>query len=79
MDRRQFLGLLVGAVVAPTAVVKVLTRRPRVPQGILVIKNEMTSEQLAAFRRAWNRQLATASSAWKVPILHADSVEFVRL
>jgi hypothetical protein len=71
MDRRSFLKSLAILVTAPAAlavVVKKQLRIPHPPIGILTIKSDLSEEQIAAFRRQWNKQMEGAQ-AWHTPII----------
>ena len=50
------------------------------PKGILNIKGDNISpEELEAFRRQWYQQISGVENAWKTPVIQADGMEYQTL
>jgi len=45
------------------------------PRGILFIKSEIPSEQIAKFKEEWRKQVSSVQHRWRQPVIDAELVE----
>lgn len=92
MNRRKFLGMFAALGSALFVVGKLrpddVPERPDLigmpyighPRGILVIKSEVSPEQLNRFRKQWRAYMDRfGTGEWRTPILAGVDVEWIKL